>query len=45
LFPGVKLSARVRRNHQFAEQIFEHLAFGAGEVRDLGNVKVKPKAD
>jgi RNA polymerase sigma factor (sigma-70 family) len=42
LVPGVKLSARVMRNHQFAEQIFEHLGFGAGEERDLGDIKVKP---
>jgi protocatechuate 3,4-dioxygenase beta subunit len=45
LVPGVKQSARVRRSHEFAEQIFEHLALGAGEVRDLGDVKVKPKAE
>ncbi|HJZ90281.1 MAG TPA: carboxypeptidase-like regulatory domain-containing protein, partial [Gemmataceae bacterium] len=42
LVPGVKLSARVKRNHEFAEQIFEHLGFGAGEERDLGDIKVKP---
>ncbi|MBO0698637.1 MAG: carboxypeptidase regulatory-like domain-containing protein, partial [Zavarzinella sp.] len=45
LVPGVKQSARVMRRYQPAEQIFEHQAFGAGEVRDLGDVKVKPKAE
>jgi hypothetical protein len=45
LVPGVKVSARVMRRYQEAERIFGHLAFGAGEVRDLGDVKVKPKLD
>src|SRR5262245_1018906 len=42
LVPGVKLSARVKRNHEFAEQIFEGQGFSAGEVKDLGDIKAKP---
>jgi RNA polymerase sigma factor (sigma-70 family) len=45
LIPGVKQSAEVWRNHRSAGQIFEHQAFGAGEVRDLGDVKVKPRVE
>jgi len=42
LLPGAKLSARVRQNHQFGAQIFEGQGFSAGEVRDFGDIKVKP---
>jgi RNA polymerase sigma factor (sigma-70 family) len=46
LIPGLKVSARVRRDHhQLAEQIFESKAFAAGEERDLGDIKVKPSKE
>ena len=45
LLPGAKLSARVRQNHQFGAQIFEGQGFSAGEVRDFGDIKVKPRKD
>ncbi|HKB04625.1 MAG TPA: sigma-70 family RNA polymerase sigma factor [Gemmataceae bacterium] len=45
LVPGVKQSACVMRRYQTGEQIFEHQAFGVGEVRDLGDVKVKAKGE
>jgi RNA polymerase sigma factor (sigma-70 family) len=45
LIPGVKLSARIMRNYSLAEQIFENQAFGAGELKELGDIKVKPAKD
>ena len=43
LLPGAKLSARVnRRLFGLGAQIFEGLGFSAGEVRDFGDIKVKP---
>jgi RNA polymerase sigma factor (sigma-70 family) len=45
LVPGVRLSARVRKNYGLAERIFEAQAFSVGEVRDFGEIRVRPAAE
>jgi protocatechuate 3,4-dioxygenase beta subunit len=43
LIPGVTISASLERDYQRHGAIFSKLTLKAGEVRDLGDVKVKPE--
>ncbi|HET6881088.1 MAG TPA: hypothetical protein VFI31_13080 [Pirellulales bacterium] len=45
LVPGQRYTARIFRQQRFMGTAFVKLVFKAGEVRDLGDIRVKSSAD